>query len=295
MTIKQITKHAINELQAFYSGNETNSLVRWLLGEILKFDNLHFHLNYNEEISADDEQKILDVITRLKHYEPIQYIFGTTEFYGLTIEVNPSVLIPRNETEELVEWIIKDSDKDKPLKIIDFGTGSGCIAIALARNLSHSLVDAVDISTDAIKIAQANAAKHLLNINLIHADILNWESCADIQKNYDIIVSNPPYIREYEKEQMSANVLDYEPSAALFVSDTNPLIFYNAIAHFASQFLNASGSLYFEINEQLADETSAVIKKYGFDNVEVRSDLNKKKRMIKAGFATSISHLQHSL
>ncbi len=208
-----------------------------------------------------------------------EYILGETEFLSLKFKLNNKVLIPRPETEELVDWIIKDVDNNKKLSIIDIGTGSGCIAVAIAKWVSNATVTALDISEDALQIAKKNAELNNVQIQGLCVDILNVPNT--LQNKYDIIVSNPPYIRECEKTDMEANVLKYEPHTALFVSDENPLIFYDGIAKFASSYLNENGLIYVEINRYLGSETLKMFESYNF-NCIMKNDLSGANRMIKA-------------
>jgi release factor glutamine methyltransferase len=230
-------------------------------------------------VSGKKYEKFLKAITRLKNYEPIQYIIGDTEFYGLVFKVNPSVLIPRPETEELVDWIIKDCEDDKKINILDIGTGSGCIAISLAKNLPNAKVFALDVSNEALKTANQNAINNGVEVEFIEADILSYNSL-DIQ--FDLIVSNPPYVRELEKQMMSANVLDHEPHLALFVEDDDALLFYRKITDVAADILKPNGQLFFEINESLGESTKQLLDNSNYKNIELKKDIFEKDRMIKA-------------
>jgi release factor glutamine methyltransferase len=230
-----------------------------------------------EQISLSDFEKIKAIISRLKNFEPIQYILGETEFYGLKLVVNQSVLIPRPETEELVQWIIK-SKLPEHSRILDIGTGSGCIALALKIELKNAEVFGVDISENALEVARLNAIKNNLEVDYFQADILRWEESE--WKTFDVIVSNPPYIRESEKQQMHSNVLNFEPENALFVPDGDSLVFYRAIATFAKKHLFESGLLFFEINENLGSEMYEMLIDSGFSEIEIRKDINGKNRMI---------------
>lgn len=236
-------------------------------------------------LTKSETETFFNVLNDLKKQKPIQYIIGETEFYGLTFKLNKDVLIPRPETEELVDWIIRDhsSRKNKVLHVLDIGTGSGCIAISLAKNIPNTKVFAVDISKGALKIAQANAELHDVNIQYIEANILNRNCWVNKFQNlkFDIIVSNPPYVRELEKLEIKPNVLDNEPHTALFVKDENPLIFYKVITDFAMQYLINDGHLYFEINQYLGDETKQLLIDSDFMNIELLEDLNSNNRMLK--------------
>ena len=237
------------------------------------------------EIAAADAERIESILKRLKTGEPVQYILGHTEFFGLPFNVNPSVLIPRPETEELVEWIL-DSWRlavggwHKPYNILDIGTGSGCIAISLKKNLNAE-VSAIDISAGALNTAKENAELNDVEVNFILADILNLKSEIGSSK-FEIIVSNPPYVTLEDKKQMHINVNDFEPHNALFVPQEDPLIFYKAIADFAAKRLENGGLLFFEINENYGEEIIELLNGKQFNNIELRKDMSGKYRMAKA-------------
>jgi release factor glutamine methyltransferase len=238
------------------------------------------HLNPTLQINSKDADTIFDIVSMLKLQKPIQYILGEADFFGLNLIVTPDVLIPRQETEELVDWIIKSSG-NTPYSILDIGTGSGCIAISLAANLKNSQVTAIDISPAALEIAAKNAVNNNVSIDFHIVDIFNTNGSVP-NAPFDIVVSNPPYVRELEKAQMKANVLDYEPHTALFVSDSDPLIFYRAIAQKTIKILNPKGALYFEINEAFGEELFQLFNSFGYKEIEIRKDLNGKDRMLKA-------------
>ena len=239
-------------------------------------------LAMDSDFGINDSEKILNALALLKQQKPIQYIIGETEFYGLPFKVNESVLIPRPETEELVEWVLSKVDKNKTIHILDIGTGSGCIAISLAKNLPNSKVYGLDVSAEALKTAKLNAESNKVHVEFIKADILEVESRRPkIDTNFDIIISNPPYVREQEKEFMNPNVLENEPHLALFVKDENPLLFYDAITQFATNNLAKEGELYFEINEYLGNAMIELLNDNNFKNIELKQDIYKKDRMIK--------------
>ncbi len=233
------------------------------------------------ELSPKDISFFETVITELKTEKPIQYILGETEFYGLTFKVNENTLIPRPETEELVEWILQSVKTVQNPQILDMGTGSGCIAISLAKNTPKASVSAIDISEKALEIAKMNAEKNEVNVDFQLQDIYNIPFSTE---KYDIIVSNPPYVRDLEKKEIAKNVLSYEPHSALFVPDNNPLIFYEKITDFAKNHLSEKGMLFFEINQYLGRETVEMIREKGFSNVELRKDFYGNDRIIKAYF-----------
>jgi release factor glutamine methyltransferase len=217
------------------------------------------------------------IIDRLLNYEPIQYILGSTFFFGSDFIVDKHVLIPRPETEELVSWILEKVDTKQPIKILDIGTGSGCIAIILAKQIAQAEVYAMDVSTAALSIAKKNAEANGVVVQFIEASILEWQSQ---DMFFDIIVSNPPYVRESEKEMMSPNVLNYEPHLALFVDNNNPLLFYKAIVEMSKINLTSEGLIYFEINEYLAEETKSLFSSTFFESVQLKKDIFSKNRML---------------
>ncbi|GAA6772919.1 peptide chain release factor N(5)-glutamine methyltransferase [Flavobacterium sp. CGRL2] len=240
-------------------------------------------LALNHELTFEENDFVIwdELLKQLKKEVPIQYLLGKTNFYGLDFEVNENVLIPRPETEELVEWIINENsnpDKSKKTKILDIGTGSGCIAISLAKNLPNAEVYGIDVSKKAIETAKRNAVKNNVDVTFVLLDILETE---ELRCNFDIIVSNPPYVRNLEKEEIKKNVLDYEPHLALFVEDNDALIFYKKIASLAQKRLFEKGKLYFEINQYLGKEMIELLENMDFKNVELRKDIYDNDRMIK--------------
>jgi release factor glutamine methyltransferase len=273
-------KLIVNNLSPYYCKQEIESISKLIFEKILGLSRLQMHLNQHKTIPPANLAQITEIINRLIRFEPIQYILGETEFYGLALKVNPSVLIPRPETEELVDWIIHDYNKLNPV-ILDIGTGSGCIPITLVKNLPGATAEGWDISDAALTIAQENAAINLVKVDFIHTDVLNYNYPSTNQK-YDIIVSNPPYITNSEQHLMLQNVIDYEPHVALFVSDTDPLVFYRTIADIAGKQLKPGGNLYFEINERFGNETADLLAKKGFKNIFLKKDINSKERMIRA-------------
>ncbi|MGY8979991.1 MAG: peptide chain release factor N(5)-glutamine methyltransferase [Flavobacteriales bacterium] len=256
-----------------YSNEETTSIAYIVIQEILGFNKIHVILNSDNIISLNHENKINLIINNLKLDKPIQYILGKANFFNLSFFVNKYVLIPRPETEELINWILEN----KFNKVLEIGTGSGCISISLAKNSSAN-ISAIDISSNAIKIARKNADNYKLDINFLCEDVFTFKT----DEKYDLIVSNPPYVLESEKKKMHNNVLNFEPHNAIFVKDTDPLLFYNFISVFASQHLNSNGFLFFEINEMFENEIILILKRNNFVNIELKKDLNGKDRMIKA-------------
>jgi release factor glutamine methyltransferase len=241
--------------------------------------------------STDEIQVWNTIVEQLQQEIPVQYLLGKTSFYGLDFEVNADVLIPRPETEELVDWIIQSTkyqvrgtkleDVRRIIKILDIGTGSGCIAIALAKNITNAQVFAIDVSEKALATAQKNAEINAVKVTFVEKNILETD---DLSEHFDIIVSNPPYVRELEKKEIKKNVLDNEPYLALFVKDNDALVFYKKIAELAQKKLSQNGQLFFEINQYLGEETVELLKKMGFKNIELRKDIYGNNRMIKGEF-----------
>lgn len=232
------------------------------------------------ELSAEQHQRIAESVVRLNKQEPLQYVLGETEFYGLTFKVDKRVLIPRPETEELVEWVVNDR-KDSSCSILDVCTGSGCIAVALTKNLPAAMVSGCDVSEDALEVARTNNELHAAGVTFFQTDILAENSIGSLPV-VDVIVSNPPYVLENEKAAMSANIVDFEPPIALFVPDANPLLFYQAIGRIAFAKLAKGGALYAEINRTQGKETVGLFQRMGFGEVELRFDLFGNNRMVKA-------------
>ena len=274
--VSDILPYFLNELLDFYPENEIKSIM---------YISIDFHLGLtksgtilqSERVLKDDEISVfINIVDRLKNMEPIQYILSETKFYGLSFYTKKGILIPRPETEGLVDWIIKDNQGSEK-KYLDIGTGSGCIIISLAKNLKGTF-DAIDISEKSIRISEENSIKNKVNINLKKTDIL----CSELKGEWDVIVSNPPYVLRSEKEVMNKNVLNWEPETALFVEDTDPLLFYEEISKKALTVLRKNGYLYFEINENFGNETIKLLEEIGFVNIELKKDINGKDRMIKA-------------
>lgn len=282
LNISDLKSNFIKELTGLYPSDEIESFFNILSEKYLNLSRIDIALNRNEVISKANIVKFDDILDRLKTFEPIQYIIGETEFFGLPFKVNSHTLIPRPETEELVQLILDEvlqwKYKPEVLEVLDIGTGSGCIAISLVNNLPKAEVSALDISREALMVAEINAKKNQVSLNLFECDILNSQS---LPRNYDIIVSNPPYVRDLEKEFMEANVLSYEPELALFVEDTDPLLFYRKIAALAKVNLKPNGALFFEINEYLGKDMASLLKDMGFQHIEIKKDIYGKDRMLK--------------
>ena len=282
MTLKEYKIKFTNTLAPIYDEKEIESFFYILLESFHKLKRIDFALNPNLELNSEEISRWETSLKELEKEKPVQYILGETEFFGLPFFVNENTLIPRPETEELVSWILQSSKfriQNSKLRILDIGTGTGCIAISLAKNLPEAEVFALDVSEKAIEVAKKNATINNVNITFLHQSILETE---DLEQQFDIIVSNPPYVRNLEKEEIKKNVLDYEPHLALFVEDTDALLFYRRITQLAKKNLTASGELYFEINQYLGNEMTLLLENLGFKNIELRKDIYKNDRMTRA-------------
>ena len=271
-----------SSLKDIYPKSEISSMTRLIMERICGIPP-HIYFFCKEKILSEEEkERIRMIVEHLKQSEPLQYILGVADFYSLEFEVNPHVLIPRPETEELVEQVIIDHEKQQG-KILDIGTGSGCIAIALGKHLKNAELFAMDISKEALNTARRNAKRNGVAVTFIHTDILSPAKAeADIPFLFDTIVSNPPYIKESEKKDIEDNVLKYEPHSALFVPDKDPLLFYRHIAKFGKKKLKRNGRLYFEINAQCGNATVDMLRNEGYKNIELLQDLSGKDRIVKA-------------
>lgn len=277
LTIKDIRSYFIRELGHLYDENEAGTLARIIIKTITGISGLHQLNDPLQEIDPARAPEIIRICLELKTGKPYQYVTGETIFYNCTIKVNPSVLIPRPETEELADLVIKENRGYKG-EIIDFGTGSGCIAIALAANLPEAEVSGLDISESALELARENARLNSVTVNFYHGDIFDLKYRQ--LKKPGIIVSNPPYVRHSEKKLMKSNVIDFEPHSALFVSDSDPLAFYRALLTAAEELMPA-GKIYFEINEAMGEQMNDLVTSYGYSDVAVINDLNGRNRIIK--------------
>lgn len=277
-TVSQLFKAVRKSLEPLYGGGEADAMSRLIFHSLKGWDLTGLIINGDREASEYLIEKIESIVRRALKHEPIQYILGDARFYGLNLKVNPHVLIPRVETEQLVDMIVAENQASD-LRVLDIGTGSGAIAIALARNLRFPTVTAVDISPDALEVASQNARALKANIDFCVQDVFAYNPERD---SFDIIVSNPPYIAEHEKEGMDKNVLGFEPHLALFVPDDNPLIFYSRIAEIASVALSDRGKVYFEINPLFADQIVSMLKSDGFADIEVVKDIAHRNRFVKA-------------
>ena len=277
MQLNSLQNFFQNGLLGYYPKEEINTFFYRICEQYLDYKRIDVSLKSETLITPETFEYFETIISRLLTYEPIQYILGTTAFFGLEFKVDSNVLIPRPETEELVAWILKQTDSSQSLKILDIGTGSGCIAISLAKHLPNAEIYALDVSPKALEIAELNAQQNAVKLNMIQANVLEWKP-TDL--SFDLIVSNPPYVRESEKERMAPNVLEHEPHLALFVENDNPLVFYRAIVELGKQTLKKQGQLYFEINEYLGKETQALFSSDTFEDVQLKSDIFGKHRMI---------------
>lgn len=291
MLLKQYKKHFFNSLKDIQDEQEIESFFFILTEYLHHLTRVEVALQPNFELSDTEIEKWNSILIQLQQDKPIQYITSEAWFYGLRFEVNENTLIPRPETEELVEWILNSpiTQNPSPINILDIGTGTGCIPIALKANLSQANVIAIDVSKKALEVAKRNAESNKVEINFIQANILDVEDLlilptpnSQLPASIDIIVSNPPYVRNIEKLEIKKNVLDYEPHLALFVEDTDALLFYRKIAQLALKSLSPNGLLFFEINQYLGKETVELLQNLGFKNIELKKDIFGNDRMVKS-------------
>ena len=282
MNIRQIVSEIRLQLADKYPETEIESFATILFKHYLDKSPAELHLMRDGEPPVEVERQIMAAIDELKKYRPIQYILGATEFYGLPFWLTPDVLIPRPETEELVDWIVRTYAKNAVLSIADICTGSGCIAVALKTNFQNACVSAVDVSEAALAVAKLNATKHNVQINYFIADALKDAMMGFGGNSLDVVVSNPPYVTPSEQRLMSPNVLEYEPHCALFTPEDDPLIFFKRIAAFAIKSLKNGGRIFFEINEAYPEEVADILKQHGFSDISPRRDINGKWRMVSA-------------
>ena len=275
--MKRIIKRINEGLSSCYTAGEVTALTRIIATELLGIPQMTFFLKDEVNLTAEQDALLDNAIERLKKQEPIQYILGYCDFYGLRFKVTPATLIPRPETSELVEWIASEAIGKE--SILDIGTGSGCIAVSLAHKVPQSKVTAWDISNDALAVATENSKANGCAVEFEEIDILAYKPTGEL---FDIIVSNPPYIKENEKAEMHSNVLDWEPHTALFVPDSDPLLFYRAIAEKGLVLLKPGGRLYFEINRTHGKETMEMLAALGYTDIELRKDFAENDRMIRA-------------
>ena len=264
----------IQNLSAIYDFREARTITQWVIEDVMKLNSVRLTMDRFLILTTHQEQVLDAYLKRLMQHEPVQYVLGYSEFYGLKFKVNSSVLIPRPETEELVGWVLSEIRNPKP-EILDIGTGSGCIPISIKSKMEQAQLSAIDISTDAIAIAKGNAVLNKVTVNFSQMDILKEIPSA----KYDVIVSNPPYIGYDEKNVMSENVLQFEPHIALFADD--PLIFYKRIAKIAPMILNLNGSIYLEVSEFRAEQVAEIFKQSGYNTI-IKKDMSGRERMIRA-------------
>lgn len=282
-TIRHLSQYALQELKDSYCEHEIHCICKIIYMDVLHFTNIDIHLRKNEILDESFVNKFSEIIYLLKSGHPLQYILGETEFSGLRFRLNRSTLIPRPETAELVNWVHDFLVSGQNL--LDIGCGSGCISISLSHLCPGANITGIDINPETVRTAKENAALNRVNTTFWVRDILNFKT--QDWELYDLIVSNPPYIRESEKETMESKVLDYEPHQALFVPDTEPLLFYHKIAEFGLIYLKKNGLLFLEINEALGPETISLLSQYGYQNIELRKDFLGKDRMIKCQLTPS--------
>ena len=281
MTIDEARKEIIKTIRNIYEQNEANNIAELLMESITKLPRSERIIQGNETLSNAQRNLLQSSILRLQKYEPIQYIINEAWFAGMRFYVDKNVLIPRPETEELVEWVAAECGRGTKYKILDVGTGSGCIAIAVKNKLPAAELWACDISDEAVNIARINADALHATIDFVPLDFLDPRQRKQLP-NVDVVVSNPPYVPQNEKKQMEKNVVEYEPAMALFVFDDDPLVFYKAIAEFGREKLNKGGSIYAEIHENLGEQIRDLFLLEGYQAVELKKDLQGKDRMVKA-------------
>ncbi|HEV7780458.1 MAG TPA: peptide chain release factor N(5)-glutamine methyltransferase [Chitinophagaceae bacterium] len=281
MTVQETTYYILNKLRTIHDDSEASQITDWIMEHITGSKKTERMLYKNEPLSSGEETRVKEIIERLLQQEPVQYVLNESWFCGLRFYVDNNVLIPRPETEELVEWVITNCKFPvDELKVLDIGTGSGCIAIALKRRIRRAELWACDTSVNALEIAKKNAENLGTPVNFLQLDFLNKEEREQLP-SFDIIISNPPYIPVKDKEMMKPNILEHEPATALFVPDDDPLVFYKAIAEFGQIHLREKGSIFTEIHEDLGKETSGVFQQAGY-TTEIKKDMQQKDRMIKA-------------
>jgi release factor glutamine methyltransferase len=275
--IKEAFQQTLASIASTYAVTEATSLVELVFRHLLSCSRFELYQRFDTNLLISQQLQLKEIVYELRNHNPVQYILGETEFYGLIFKVGPGILIPRQETEELIEWILSDNKSISSLKVLDIGTGSGCIAVTLSKKLISANIDAIDVSGKALSYARENAQLNNCQINFILEDILD----SNLQNTglYDIIVSNPPYVPESDKKYMQPNVLDYEPGIALFVPDENPLVFYGKILDFAFLAGKPAGKVYFEIHEKFGEEIRQLFSLKGFENIIIKKDIHGKDRM----------------
>jgi release factor glutamine methyltransferase len=284
MTIKEVYRSFLLQVQDIYPLSEATTITDWVFESVMNIKKADLIKNPHQLITKSSHLQINNHLQQLLQHKPIQYILGETWFYNMKLKVNEHVLIPRPETEELVEWVTTTDDRRlTTASILDIGTGSGCIAIALKKQLHAAVITAIDVSKDALTVAKENAATHNMHIEFLAFDFLNEAKWKELPI-FDIIVSNPPYIPINEKEKLSKNVAAYEPGTALFVPNNNPLLFYEKIAAFGKEHLNYNGKIFVETHEKYAEETASIFKELKYGYVDSKKDMFGKDRMIMARY-----------
>ena len=281
MILSEFRSFVKNTLKQIYSSNELDQLAKSLLMSRLKMDSTTYLLSSETKVSDEILVQLRDYVDRLFRHEPLQYVLGCTSFYGLEIQCSPAALIPRPETEELVDWVLSEVQLPS-CALIDLGTGTGCIPLAIKAKRPSWQVSAIDVSQDALALARTNASRLVLDVRFEAADLLKDFSALTIKDKFNVVISNPPYIPHTESLSMLPNVLNHEPHLALFVPDTDPLLFYRRIVAFCEQYLSIDGYVFVEIHEELSAATMQLFHESGFANIELRKDLQGKPRMIKA-------------
>ncbi len=283
MTIEQSYREFSDSLSQLYERREAENIADWVFENVTRLNRLQKRIELKKDISKEDQNKLENFLKQLLQHKPVQYVLNEAWFYRLKFYVNENVLIPRPETEELVSWVVEEatqSDISNAVKILDVGTGSGCISVALKKTLPFAEITAIDVSSEALAVAEKNAKELNVLINFMQLDFLNRKFSHTLHR-YDIIVSNPPYIPFTEKVKLSKNVVAYEPPVALFVADEKSFVFYKAIADFGNKHLEKGGNIYVEIHEDYANEVSDIFLRKGY-LTEIRKDIYGKNRMIKA-------------
>ncbi|MEM8762766.1 MAG: peptide chain release factor N(5)-glutamine methyltransferase [Bacteroidota bacterium] len=285
MQLKEIKTLFHVELSSSYPREEIDSFFFLTVEHFLDLPRFILAIQPEHSLTKEEGTPLFETLAKLKTNEPIQYILGETEFMGMSFVVNASVLIPRPETEELVRWIVEEVNKSmgETIRMLDIGTGSGCIAVSLAKNLPNARLSALDVSEEALLVAQENAKSHQVEVSFQLADVL--DTSLQIDGNFNVMVSNPPYVRELEQQEMKQNVTAFEPHQALYVSDDNPLVFYKSINQLAKRHLTSGGMLFYEINQYLANEMRGLMEEDGFSEIEIRKDIFGNFRMLKATWA----------
>jgi release factor glutamine methyltransferase len=280
-TVGQLFDELVTELGEMYPHDEAANIMRLVFQEKLGLSRVQLALQKQFELDDKNRKLVFQIAEKLMEGHPVQQLIGSVHFLNARLRINKNVLIPRPETEELVQWVIQENKEKQEIMVLDIGTGSGCIAISVAQALHESFVSALDISQPAIELARINAIANNAQVDFINMDVLqedNWKRL----KFFDVMVSNPPYIRESEKSEMHINVVNHEPHEALFVSDEKPLLFYERIGEMGTRHLARSGRLYFEINEAFGPEVKKFLKNKGYKEIKLRKDINGKDRMVRA-------------